>query len=352
MKSLTVFIKSGIKDHPQYDIFTDIQQRVFRKNNHLTLGYIFTENGRFFQYVSSKDIISFINEHKDYIEDIDWSALQENETIFYLTKNIFDLIKPFDNESFWRYATRRIIDIDLNFIRNYKQKVNFNFDANNSIYIQQTREYLQVPAKLSLSQNTNFNWDNTLLEEFKDLWNWTHLSSNPSIKWNFDKIEAFSSRLDFTALSSRKDIQWDIELIDKFTTQWDWAELSCNTSLPWNYSLLKHYENKWVWTTEIWDFRYLLREVHHHHKPKTISHNNAISWTFSMSEFIPKIDIWSVAINAYMSPTFIALVYDKLNESRLIDTYWTRVSDWSPDEHKVFRSGWDSIISNRDRFYS
>ena len=307
--------------------------------------------GKHSQHVSSEEIISFIEKHREYIEKVDWSVLQDDEATLHITKRDIESIKPFDNESFWRYATKRIIDIDLDFIRNYKQKINFNFDTKNSIHIQETREYIRVPAKLNLSQSTDLKWDNDLLDEFKCLWNWTHLSLNTSIKWNIERINKFSSVLDFNALSSRKDIDWTFALIDKFTEQWNWAELSSNTSLPWNYNLLKQYEDKWVWTTEIWDFRYILRNVHYHHKPKTISHNNAISWTFEMSEFIPRVDVWSLAVNAYLSPSFIALAHDKLDESRLIDTYWTRVSDWSPDEHKVYRSGWDSIISNRNKFY-
>lgn len=352
MKNLTVFIKSTIESHPQYSIFTDIQQCVFRTNKSLFLGYLFTEKDRYFQYVSSEDIIPFIGRHLEYIDDIDWSVLKEAEAVLVLSKSDVETIEPFDNKSFWRYATRRIVDIDLCFIRKHKQNINFKFDANNSIYIQETREYLQVPAQLSLSQKTDFDWNNSLLEEFKDFWNWTHLSLNPSINWSLERIELFSEYLDFKALSCRKDIQWSIALIDKFIEHWNWTELSSNTSLPWNYNFLKHYEEKWVWTSEVWDFRYLRKSVHYHHKPKTISHNNGISWTFELFEFIPKVDIWSVAVNAYMSPAFIALVHDKLDETRLIETYWTRVSDWSPDEHKVYRSGWESILSNKSKFYS
>ncbi|GAB3585717.1 hypothetical protein [Hymenobacter daeguensis] len=239
----------------------------------------------------------------------------------------------------------------MGFIRTYADKLNFGVDETYQIYAGQTREYFSVPAKLSLSQREDLPWSIELLEEFVDRWNWSLLALNEGIIWDIPLIERFIKRVDFRALSARPDLPWTPEMIGQYVDKWDWKTLSGNPGLPWSYELLKAHEERWVWQSKVDYLRYLRGEEYMHLKPSTISHNIGIRWTTHLREFISKVDVWSIAANAYMSQPFIALVSTKLSESRVIYTYWVRYSDYPLEEEKVELSGWDLIQRNEHQFY-
>ena len=351
-KALTVFLKPHVVQHPDYSKFNPVDLTNNPYPGPADIGSVFKEKGRLLAYVSVPHIVPFIKEQGDYIEEIEWKALKEPSEKGQWPEDFVADIMPFDNESFWTFVTSRIQDISLDFIRKHVDKINFRVDHTYHVYAGPTREYFSVPAKLSLSQRTDLPWSIELLEEFADRWNWSHLALNESIIWDEHLIEHFKDRVAFQSLCLRADLPWTPALINRYADKWNWQLLSANSGLPWNYQLLKTYEDKWTWQSQVSYRKYLRGDSYTHLKPYSISHNSGIRWDTSLQEFIEKVDIWSVAANAYLSQSFISLVHKQLSESRLIYSYWVRYSDYPLEEEEVNLSGWELIQNNEKWHYS
>jgi hypothetical protein len=322
-------------------------------------GYIFYRENKFFQYVFSENILNYIKTNFTLINNVDWSGLFEDKSDIqssivklHITKDDIGKIAPFDNESFWKYATRAIKDMDCDFIHTYTSKINFSYDRPALMYAIQTREYFRVPSNLSLSQSTALLWSVEFISQFKEHWNWSFLSSNPAVPWDEVMIEAFFNYIDFDSISDNRNLPWSVELIEKYKLQWNWQILSANPSLPWGLEILKKYKENWYWKSDDISLKYLRGTSYSSLKPRSISHNNGIFWDYTLREFIPLIDIWSIAANAKMSQLFISIVAPQLNETRLVYTYWRKYSDYPLEEEDVIYSGWELIQMNRNTFYS
>lgn len=353
-RSLTVLLKPQVLQHPDYAKYNPVNLSLNPRPGPSDIGSVFTRNNdrsKYLCYVSIPDIVPFIAAQAEYIEGIKWDILTDPSEKGAWQIDFVNDIQPFDDESFWKFVPHRLQDITEDFVRTYADKLNFGVDETYHVYASQTREYFSVPAKLSLSQRENFPWSAELLEEFADRWNWRLLASNEGIIWNTPLIERFLKRVDFRALSARPDLPWTPELISQYADRWDWQALSGNPGLPWSYELLKAHEERWVWQSKVDYLKYLRGDNYTHLKTSTISHNSGIRWTTRLREFVSKVDVWTIAANAYMSQPFIALVSTKLSESRVIYTYWVRYSDYPLEEEKVELSGWDLIQRNEHKFY-
>ncbi|RPD43771.1 hypothetical protein DNI29_23210 [Hymenobacter sediminis] len=351
-RALTVFLKPNVLQHPDYIKFNsgDLWNRPH--TGPADIGWVAVRKDEFKAYVTAPNILPFIRAQGDYIKEIDWEVLKEpSEKGEWPEESVADIM-PFDNDSFWTFATNRIQNISLNFIRKHADKINFRVDHTYYVYAGPTREYFSVPAKLSLSQRTDLPWSIELLEEFADRWNWSQLALNESIIWDEHLIDHFRDRIGFQSLCLRTDIPWTPELIDRYADKWNWQLLSGNSGLPWNRQLLKTYEDRWTWQNQVNYLKYLRGGSYTHLKPFSISHNSGIRWDTGLKEFIEKVDIWNVAACAYMSQPFIGLVHKQLSESRVIYTYWKRYSDYPLEEEEVKLSGWELIQNNEKRLYS
>ena len=378
-KALKVFFSPNIQHHPDFQNYNPEKKANFEDIDFDTDAYfsstpkfksqrlLLSDNGLYYLLISSKDIINYIVENSYYILEIDWHILKFDNTKILLDKSTVYQVKPFDNASFWKYGTHKIKGMNAEFIRNNKKYLNFSYDENIHIRSKVTNHYFEHPIKLSLSQKEDLPWSYFLINEFDNYWNWNYLTLNKGINWTVDLITKFENEINFQTLSLREDIDWSIGLICKYEDRWNWMFMSGNSSLPWCYSFIKRFEDKWTWSsdtkstskytnsektvTSFYVSEYLLGKEYHHLKPISISHNSGIIWDIDMQEFINKIDVWSIAANAYMSQTFIALVHEQLSIVRHIHSYWLKNSDWPREEVAIQYSGWDLIRRNHELYY-
>jgi hypothetical protein len=356
---MKVFIKSEISQHPDYSKLVDVMHPIHKKRDAASFGLLSLDKGRHFQYVIGDRIFPFVAENTYHIEDIDWSDLNQFTSKLSLTQADVERIKPFDNSSFWKYATKHIVDIDSKFIRVNVGKINFSVDEISRNVTKPYRGGFDGPSDLCLSQSQTLCWSKALIKEFEHLWNWEFLSCNTSIPWDSDLVDEFKDKIDFIALSNNTNVKWTVELLQTYTNKLNWVELSGNPSLPWSYNLIKIFESNWVWKPESKVLSshqtYLRGEAYSYLKPKSISHNYGIRWTEEFEEYIQKIDAWSVAANAFMSQPFIALVAEKLNEKRVIYTYWKKYLSYDCYPSELWEeelNGWELITKNLSKFYT
>ena len=308
-------------------------------------GFIFEKDGCLFQHISKSKIIPYIQTNAQFIEAVDWSALEATDDSIRLNTDTIELIHPFDNATFWKYASNKINNINLDFIRRYIDKINFSDEltTENAYNNGQTASLKQG---ISLSSNQNLDWNRELINEFLTQWNWTFLARNPAIIWDTELISAYESEIDFNELSSREDIEWTHELIYKYENLWNWEAMSSNSSLPWNYAFIKKFETRWTWKPKSYGYISYPSIYRNELRSKSLSNNRGIRWTAEFIEFIDKVDVWVIAANAYLSPFFISHARKSLDEERLTYHVWERNSDWPSEKVETFTSGWDYIQKN------
>ena len=81
--------------------------------------------------------------------------------------------------------------------------------------------------------SSNYPWDESLLEKYKDKVDWGEVSGNSDIEWTVSMLEKFKNRIAWERLSStsQKSILTP-EVVERFKDRWAWKELSENTDLP------------------------------------------------------------------------------------------------------------------------
>ena len=94
----------------------------------------------------------------------------------------------------------------------------------------------------------NYNWSESLLEKYQDKVDWHEVSENPNILWTVPMIQKFKNRIDWDKFSRNAETETLTEtIIDAFKDKWNWAELSENSSLELTHELLEKYADKWNW---------------------------------------------------------------------------------------------------------
>ena len=129
-----------------------------------------------------------------------------------------------------------------------------------------------------LSKNQHIKWDDAIIDEYLENWNWYSLCENNSIDWNSERVLKYLSKIYWGTLSKNptfklsdklfrvildsrkklKDVLWGLssnsqlpwseEFIAKYEDEFDWLWLSRNPSLPWSNKLIDRFEDKWNWT--------------------------------------------------------------------------------------------------------
>ena len=79
-----------------------------------------------------------------------------------------------------------------------------------------------------ISSNRDLPWTETLIDKYKDCWDWNLLSLNSSLPWTETLIEKYGDRLNPAGLSLNSGLPWTETLIEKYEDLWDWKKFSSN----------------------------------------------------------------------------------------------------------------------------
>ncbi len=185
----------------------------------------------------------------------------------------------------WNYiSSSKVIPIDHRFLSAYSKKINWNLLSSNSTlssffqyskvvyrdskqWLDRTLEYLYAYKDewdfTSLSTLNNITWNERLISEFEDKWDWYVLSAisplltnrnkdNGITEFDVRRLNRFSKLIVWGALSTRFEVTLNPELVEKFINHpWDWSQLSKHP----RFALTKEFilEN----STKDWDYKAL-----------------------------------------------------------------------------------------------
>ncbi len=182
----------------------------------------------------------------------------------------------------WNYiSSSKVIPIDHRFLSTYSEKINWkllstnstlssSFQFNKVVYqdmrqwLDRTLEYLYAYKEEwhfgLLSNINNLTWNERIISEFEDKWDWNILSTVSPLLTNsniekrvteFDarRLRRFSNLIDWGALSARFEVTLQPALVDNFINHpWNWEKLSLhprfeltkefvleNNSKAWSY---------------------------------------------------------------------------------------------------------------------
>lgn len=232
--------------------------------------------------------------------------------------NLISVIEKYNNEiQFqwdWDYiSSSKFIPINRRFLSMYSDKINWKFLSNNSTlssffqfskvvyqgvqqWLDRTLEYLHAYKEkwdfTSLSTVNNITWNEQIIYEFEEAWDWQILSALSPLLTNLNKetkiieydksrLNRFARLLDWGVLSNRFEVTLSPKLVGKYCNQpWDWGKLSShprftltkdfileNCSKPWDFHALSSHRHLKIdkdfllqLKEENWDFNLISKE--------------------------------------------------------------------------------------------
>ena len=94
----------------------------------------------------------------------------------------------------------------------------------------------------------DFSWSEAMLEKYQDKVDWNEISENSNIRWTVPMIQKFKSRINWVSISENIDEKIMTEsILETFKDKWNWHKLSSNERLPLSYDLLDKYADLWDW---------------------------------------------------------------------------------------------------------
>ena len=232
--------------------------------------------------VRLSEIAALISQAPDEVSEKSWKLI----TDIYPSHSIWSAINTTNNIDLFKWDWNSIsssnkISLDLNTLNRYKERINWsllssNFFLNgffrNDREIYGTRKqwenhvlsYLSEFAELwdfkELSKLDNITRSETIVNYFRQKWDWDILSSEKSkllttknkegVLFNERLFQKFERFINFEVISHRKDALLDFEILNKFNDKnWDWKALSSNESLKIEKEILLNelLEKPWGW---------------------------------------------------------------------------------------------------------
>ena len=94
----------------------------------------------------------------------------------------------------------------------------------------------------------DLNWSEAMLEKYQDKVDWNEISENSNIRWTVPMIQKFKSRINWESISENIDEKTMTEsILETFKDKWNWHKLSSNERLSLSYDLLDKYADLWDW---------------------------------------------------------------------------------------------------------
>ena len=96
--------------------------------------------------------------------------------------------------------------------------------------------------------SNDFNWSETLLEKYQDKVNWDEISRNRSIRWTIPMIQKYKNRINWEIFSENiGEESLPESILETFKNKWNWHKLSSNEEVSLSYDLLDKYADLWDW---------------------------------------------------------------------------------------------------------
>ena len=101
----------------------------------------------------------------------------------------------------------------------------------------------------------NYCWTKDSLKEHQYEVNWKAICENCEIKWTTQMLELFKERIDWKVLSANIS-NINITLLEKFKDYWDFSKLSGNTNFKLTEKMIDQFADLWDWEQIIGRYQY------------------------------------------------------------------------------------------------
>lgn len=187
----------------------------------------------------------------------------------------------------------------------YKKRLielNFDFSINQLLKLQEDL-YWSL-----LSENKNIKWDDDILLQFKNKWDYEILCQNPSVFFTENTLKKLEGKLNFNWLAAYcRNTKWTLGLIEKFRNRLSWEAISCanisdinedyiwqnrneldwtffssNYDIPWSEDLIRRFEDYWDW--------------------QSLYYNSGISFNKELPILLPEEERWTFVYGENLNP--------------------------------------------------
>lgn len=105
---------------------------------------------------------------------------------------------------------------------------------NNEFSEQFLQESLEIDSWARLSEDSDFAWNENLLEKYKDKVDWDKISANSGILWTQSMLEKFYRKINWKELSGSDNKNlFSTPNLKKYADNWNWQEISKNSDIEW-----------------------------------------------------------------------------------------------------------------------
>lgn len=166
----------------------------------------------------------------------DFNPISENGNIGWNTS----LVEKLKNKICWDIFSMNTGVPWVEIAPAFEKYINWNNASSSNDSFVWKKEYLE-----KYSAQIDWDWichydlkfDDELIFQFRDKWEWWRLSGNKFIQWTEDILENFAHRWDWRVLSYNHSIPFTSQLMKKFSDRWNFELMSMNTRLVSNENL-------------------------------------------------------------------------------------------------------------------
>ncbi len=189
-----------------------------------------------------------------------------------------------------------------------------------------------------LMDNPNILWDKKLVEDVRELIDWTALFKLRNLKVDLDFLNTFENSIEFSILHLSNNIVWNEDLVDKYGDKLNWNS-SCILKVPqpFQLSLLRKYKDVLDWgmvsrRINITFNDELIEEFNDHWNWELLSSNINLPPTVDfIKKHIDKLDFRRLSMNAAFLPLII-----KYPESKRWDWNYVAINPGISYDKKMF----------------
>lgn len=169
-----------------------------------------------------------------------WELLQSYNIIEWT----FDDIENYKDLINWSFVPDLKLDWDTKKIYQFIEYLNFKVAPSRSSINYQEYLHKNERAYDCFSAKEDIEWNDKLIIEFYNTWDWFYLSKNNGIDWTMERIEKFEQGINFNSLSDNKSINWNYCLIKKYFNELDFLSLVTNSSVYWTLEMFEEFFDK------------------------------------------------------------------------------------------------------------